>query len=91
MALHGDSFASTHEFEYVQQKKTYSSFANASTHSMANFCYPQTLCWQQGGRAAHGNVPAKRPGTDMAFFNIYLHLMLDYLFVFLNMTNTLVV
>jgi hypothetical protein len=60
MALHDDSFASAHEFEYVPQKKTYSSFANASTHSMANFCYPQTLCWQQGGRAAHG----KRPGKE---------------------------
>jgi hypothetical protein len=52
---------------FVSNEGTVRIFANQFT----NFCYPQTLCWQQGGRAAHGNVPAKRPGTDMAIFNIY--------------------
>jgi len=33
----------------------------------------------------------KGGGGDMAFFNINVHLILDYLFVFLNLTDTLVV
>ena len=33
----------------------------------------------------------KGEGANLGIFNINLHLILDYLFVFLNMTNTSVV
>jgi hypothetical protein len=72
MALHGDSFASAHEFEYVPQKKKPIQASPMPRPTRWPTSVSLKPCaGSKGVELSTERGLAKRPGTDMAFFNIY--------------------